>query len=141
MVRRYADRILDLDEQYAPFRIVSLESRAYGMKMPVRIGEENRMVRIGGMIDRVDEKDGIIRIIDYKTGLDEKRFKGVGELFDPEEKRNKAVFQTLSYALMVKEKFQLNAQPSDPGLNAGLYLVREMFDPNFSWQFEISDPA
>ncbi len=82
---------------------------------------------MGGKIDRVDSKDGLLRIIDYKTGKDKLDFESVASLFARDGKRNKAAFQTLIYALL----YQTNMSPAainsriSPGLINRLNLFEE----------------
>lgn len=98
VVKRFAAQIIKMDEAYAPFTIEALEHG--DMTYPVKIDRPPYKAILGGKIDRVDSKDGLLRIIDYKTGKDELRFESVASLFSRESKRNKAAFQTLLYALM-----------------------------------------
>ncbi len=107
IVSKYLKRLLKQDEAYAPFRLIGLESvctRAY----KVKIGEQTKTIRIKGTIDRLDEKDGVIRVIDYKTGNVKHDFSSIEQLFEiGGEKRNNAALQTLLYASMSEEKGQL----------------------------------
>lgn len=64
---------------------------------------------LGSQIDRIDRKDNLIRIVDYKTGKDELRFQSVASLFDRNKKRSKAAFQTLLYGLLYQTNFPLKA--------------------------------
>lgn len=98
IVKRFANRIITIDEEYAPFTIEALEQE--GLTYPLKIDRAPFEVTLGGKIDRVDRKDEYMRIIDYKTGKDELDFENIGSLFAREGRRNKAAFQTLLYALM-----------------------------------------
>ncbi len=127
IISRYINQILQVDKNQAPFEIVSLEKR-FGISMPVIINGIEIYVRVGGVIDRVDRKDGMIRILDYKTGKDSLVFKDIDSLFMPSFKnRNKAVFQTILYGLIYQENDKaINVKPA-------LYLIREIFSPGFTW--------
>ncbi len=60
-------RLLECEKSQIPFKILDLEKEViYKLKIPLK--NEEISFRIKGRIDRIDEKDGIIRIIDYKTG-------------------------------------------------------------------------
>ena len=90
-------RILDLDMKATPFRIVALE-------MPVRfrmsVNTEGGVteISIGGFIDRVDVKDGLTRIVDYKTGKVADSIKEISELFrEDRAKDSDGWLQTLLY--------------------------------------------
>ncbi len=80
-------------------KIVSIEAQ---LKAPIEIPELNFDVNIGGKVDRVDEYNGQLRIIDYKTGMVSQ---GELELIAWEDlihdyKKSKA-FQVLAYATML----------------------------------------
>ncbi len=57
--KQFVKEILEEDMAYAPFRIIGLEQKIVAKF-------ENHMLT--GTIDRIDIKDGIVRIVDYKTG-------------------------------------------------------------------------
>lgn len=98
IVRRFASQILAIDKAYAPFTIEALETE--GLVYSIKIDRAPYEVILGGKIDRVDRKDDLLRIIDYKTGKDELDFESLESLFARDGRRNKAAFQTLLYALM-----------------------------------------
>ncbi len=98
VVKEFALKILKLDEDYAPFEVLGVEQR-YSVKLPVKAGVT---VAMGGLVDRIDRKNGLVRLIDYKTGSDKQKFKNIDELFLRKE-RNKAALQTFAYALMHPE--------------------------------------
>jgi hypothetical protein len=100
VVKRFALRILELDKEYAPFVMEAIEQS--GVLYRIKINQSPGYAVVGGKIDRVDSKGGLLRIIDYKTGKDELNFESIASLFSREGKRNKAAFQTLVYALLYK---------------------------------------
>lgn len=120
IVDAYVGIILEQDSGQAPFRIVSLEQKVSAeISFPVHGTEQS--IKIYGVIDRVDVKDGITKIIDYKTGSDKLAFKDIPSLFDTNGKHiNKALIQTLLYT-HVYEKFA-NKTFVEPNL----YIVKTM---------------
>ncbi|MCA6075292.1 PD-(D/E)XK nuclease family protein [Fulvivirga sedimenti] len=94
VAEKFLLRILDKDEAYAPFKVLGLEKKVEGRRL-LKDGIE---VYVGGTVDRIDMKDGLIRIVDFKTGSDSSEFDGLDSLF--QEKRNKAAFQTMFYAVL-----------------------------------------
>lgn len=58
-------KVLELDMKQAPFKMVGLERNDFQYFVTLPTGEQ---VKISGTIDRIDEKDGVTQIIDYKTG-------------------------------------------------------------------------
>jgi CRISPR/Cas system-associated exonuclease Cas4 (RecB family) len=116
MVKRMAERVLQLDESYAPFEIVMLEESNFKTEITVSQYDKDIVVSIGGKIDRVDLKDNTIRIIDYKTGRDENSFDSIASLFERTEKRNKAAFQAMLYGWIYWKEKALPYQQLQPGL-------------------------
>src|SRR5690606_23394142 len=89
-----------------------------------------------GIIDRVDRKGNIVRVIDYKTGKDSKNFETVAGLFDRDNpKRNKAAMQTLIYSLLFAES------SGHPGtmITPGLYNARELFGRGFDIRLKVKE--
>ena len=91
---KYLRKILERDLEYAPFVIRGLEEKVVG----IYTLQDGRKVMAGGSVDRIDEKEGMIRIVDFKTGTDERKFNGSEGLIG--EKRTKAAFQTFYYAML-----------------------------------------
>ncbi|MBS1545287.1 MAG: PD-(D/E)XK nuclease family protein [Bacteroidetes bacterium] len=105
-------KILEKDEQHAPFQILLLEHE-FSHDITVSDG---RVVKIGGKIDRADRKDTVTRIIDYKTGGDDSNFESIPALFTRDGKRNKAAFQTFHYAFAFRLMYPLSGEKLMPGL-------------------------
>ena len=131
VIRKYINRILDLDHQYTPFTIKGLElgERENPLQIPLTFStaEGDKTIWIGGKIDRVDEKLGTTRILDYKTGADDLRYTSIESLFDTQiNKRNKAAFQTWLYGLIYGQN-----NPQASVLQAGVISVRNIFEEGF----------
>lgn len=65
VMEQLIQKVLDLDIADAPFKVLGLEANNYEKRIRI---EGFGSVRISGTIDRMDEKDGHLRITDYKTG-------------------------------------------------------------------------
>lgn len=118
VIRTYVVKTLEFDRDVrAPFVYRCSEER---MKMRLTLANGLK-INVKGIIDRVDEKDGLTHIVDYKTGKVEKHFKQLSDLFDGSLKdRPKAVLQTFFYALLYKAKY-----PSAP-LKPVIYELRNL---------------
>jgi RecB family exonuclease len=103
IVRKFAEHILKQDRNYAPFTIELIEEHDFSLMVALD-GAHPLSVKLAGRIDRVDSKEGVVRIIDYKTGADKLTFKNIDSFFSRQGKRNKAAFQTVLYAWMYHEK-------------------------------------
>lgn len=127
IIRKYLSQMFRYDRQIAPFRLISMEKK---YSFPIQIGTEDstKTIYIGGVIDRIDETEQAIRIIDYKTGTDTTTFKNIESVFDSSNPtRNKAAFQTMLYCLM----FGYNYQQNKP-LQPGIYNTKLLFDPDYN---------
>lgn len=97
-IKVLAEKALDADMEYAPFQLIATEKKiTHTIDMP---NGRFPKVSLQGTIDRVDEKEGVYRIVDYKTGY-VKRFHF--NFRDAEEhltKDNKEAFQTLFYSYL-----------------------------------------
>lgn len=97
-------RVLDIDLKLSPFTIVELEE-AFSTELEIGYGGGTRKLSLGGKIDRIDEREGIRRLIDYKTGKAELCVVRLEDLFDTESgKTNDAVVQTMIYCVVMSGK-------------------------------------
>ncbi|WP_207424532.1 PD-(D/E)XK nuclease family protein [Desertivirga brevis] len=122
IVEEYVDAILSHDETVAPFSIIELENKKdYKLRFPISIREKEHQVLLYGIIDRVDQRDGIIRIVDYKTGSDEVKYNDLDALFERDgNKQNKAMIQTLFYTYIYEQVKQVER------VEPNLYIIRRM---------------
>ena len=134
VLKKFIEKILDYDMKYAPFKIVGLEAstkEGYAMEFPVEVAGAEQKIRLRGIIDRIDMKEGKVRVIDYKTGRDEKDFTTIASLVDRKEKsRRKAAFQVFFYSYLFYKKYPGEYEVIEPGL----FNSRDLFSDDFEWQ-------
>ena len=118
VIARYLKQLLQNDLRYAPFTFIASEME---VDEPIDIQTPKGVIksRIGGIIDRMDSKDGTLRIVDYKTGGDADTPPHVESPFIPDKKRSNYVFQTFLYAAIMCRK-----QPTMKIAPALLYIHR-----------------
>ncbi|MFV0468148.1 MAG: PD-(D/E)XK nuclease family protein [Dysgonomonas sp.] len=122
VLRKYVKQVLATDARLTPFVYIESEKR---IKTDYVL-PSGKIVSLKGFIDRVDEVNGHIRIIDYKTGKGILRFTDVEQLFDKDVKdRPKAVMQVFMYAYLY-----LNEYPGKI-IEPGIYYLRNLFDDKF----------
>lgn len=125
---KYLRAILDYDQKNGDFEIIGLE-KEYPAGISVETLEGRMEVTLSGVIDRMDIKDGVVRLIDYKTGKDTKKVKSIASLFDRDEKnRNKAAMQTMLYAHFYETAHPENQLPLKPGI----FNIKEIYNPQFN---------
>jgi len=97
VLKEYLLRILNTDIGLAPFRILNLEA-TFNFVLPFQMNNAPVKVLTGGNIDRVDNINDVIRIVDYKTGIVSESINSVDDLFiDDRKKDADAWLQTLVY--------------------------------------------
>jgi hypothetical protein len=129
IVQQYAEAFLKLDEAYTPFEVCELEKR---MQQPfaISVNEKPEALLLGGYTDRIDVKNGLYRMVDYKTGADKLDFSTVEKLFERDGKgQNKAAVQTLMYCWLFSKEF-----PQRTSFEPALIPIRKMDADNPSTQ-------
>lgn len=121
VIVRYLKQLLKHDNAYAPFTLVETEKNVCEA-ITVQTPYGPLTTRIGGVIDRIDSKDGILRIIDYKTGGRAEAPNSIDSLFGCDKNRSGHIFQTFLYAAIVS---RLDSQKIAPSL---LYIHRAASD-------------
>jgi hypothetical protein len=94
-------RLILLDIQKAPFTLLAMEKKVSEV---ITIGDNT--IKIGGYIDRMDNIDGYLRIVDYKTGGRLKMLKTdkLQDLFDEKKiTENRNYLQALIYSLLISK--------------------------------------
>ncbi|WP_285010015.1 PD-(D/E)XK nuclease family protein [Pedobacter faecalis] len=120
IVEAYVNIIADQDASQAPFHILSLEQKVEA-EISFSLHGKEASIKIGGIIDRVDYKDGVTRIVDYKTGSDKLSYKDIPGLFDTDGKYvNKALVQTLLYTCI----YEISS--GKKAVEPNLYIVKTM---------------
>lgn len=133
VIARYLKQLLQNDLRYAPFTFIASEME---VDEPIDIQTPKGVIksRIGGIVDRMDSKDGTLRIVDYKTGGDADTPPHVESLFIPDKKRSNYVFQTFLYAAIMCRK-----QPTMKIAPALLYIHRAATE-TYSLVIQMGEP-
>ncbi len=111
VIASYLRQLLRNDLQYAPFRMEGMEEEVKEM-VEIDTPQGKLSLQIGGTIDRMDSKEGTLRIVDYKTGGMPKTPENIEQLFTPAENRPTYIFQTFMYAAIMCRRQSLKVAPS-----------------------------
>jgi len=128
VIIKYIENFIDLEIEEVKdhqIKILGLEEK---LNIKIDIPELDFPVVLKGKLDRIDEKDGELRIIDFKTGKVEKSQVEIVDWEDiiMEYDRNKA-FQLLCYAMMYMEKQSITT------LQAGIISIKKLNEGLFNF--------
>jgi len=111
VICKILERLIEFDRRRAPFTILGLEWKNYDF---IELPDEAVKLKIGGIIDRLEEQNGKLLIMDYKTGSSGKTYKTLEDLVTEKDKRASHIFQIFVYAsvLIRKNTFDLPVVPA-----------------------------
>ncbi|MFY0651750.1 MAG: PD-(D/E)XK nuclease family protein [Cyclobacteriaceae bacterium] len=137
VLHKFLNAILKHDQSTAPFEIVALEADekdGYFLNLAIEVEGRKMQVALKGVVDRVDKVGNSVRILDYKSGKDERSFSTMESLFDREaSNRNKAVMQVLLYCLLYLNKNGMSVDPLVPGLFNSKDILSRDFETNIKY--------
>lgn len=128
----YIRQLLEKDKYHAPFTMVDMEREVYE-DFTIQTPSGTHTVRIGGIIDRLDSKDGTLRIVDYKTGGEPLTAANIESLFTPAERRPNYVLQTFLYAAIMTHRQSMPVAPS-------LLYIHKAASPDYSPVILMGEP-
>lgn len=128
----YLRQLLEKDLYHAPFRMVAMELPVHE-DFTLSTPTGTHTVRIGGIIDRLDSKDGTLRIVDYKTGGEPSVASSIEMLFTPTERRPNYVLQTFLYAAIMTHRQPLPVAPA-------LLYIHKAASADYSPVIRIGEP-
>lgn len=133
MIRKYVKKVLERDARWAPFRYIESEKRI----KDIFTMSDNRQIQLKGFIDRVDEVNDTVRIIDYKSGEGISTFRDIQSLFNKEEKeRPKAVMQVFMYAWMYNRLPEGRNRLVQPEIYFMRRIFYDTFDPDIYYRLD-----
>ena len=132
VIRYLKDNLIAYDVAHPGFVVSELETT---FDYPVEFESDGKMlsITIEGQADRVDSLDnGLLRIIDYKTGEEHLNFAGFENLFKGKaQHRQSNTINTLMYAMIAHRRHKRDVQPA-------LYYLRDMYKSDSSSKKEYS---
>lgn len=111
VITSYLRQLIRNDLKYAPFYIEGMEQQV-SETMEINTAQGKIRLNIGGTIDRLDRKEGTLRIVDYKTGGIPKTPENIEQLFTPSHGRPNYIFQAFIYSTIMCHKQSLNVAPA-----------------------------
>ncbi|QBA65271.1 PD-(D/E)XK nuclease family protein [Muriicola soli] len=106
VIQRYLERFLELEIESCKNHKIELLAVEQKLRTSIEVQGLNFPVALKGTIDRIDKKDGVLRILDYKTGNTKSTEVEITTwesiISDPDKGK---AFQMMSYALMYYDKY------------------------------------
>ncbi|MCX6275466.1 MAG: PD-(D/E)XK nuclease family protein [Bacteroidetes bacterium] len=107
-------KILEFDKK----EILTIKYLEEEFILPVEV-ENGKHVNLYGIIDRVDSSEGVLRVVDYKTGApDHRRATDIESLFTSPDFKEQ--FQTFFYSMLLKKRER------NMPVKAGLFRLRKL---------------
>lgn len=137
IIRKFVKQVIAMDKQYVPFEIVSLEAEdKYERFIDIQPNGKSIRVKLGADIDRVDKKEGTVRVLDYKTGRDETEIGQFDNIFNPDvfykfQAGRKAGYQTFFYAWLYASKYG-----QEEAIVPGLINIKQFFATDFDYRLK-----
>ncbi len=137
IIRKFVKQVIAMDKQYVPFEIVSLEAEdKYERFIDIKPNSKSFRVKLGADIDRVDKKEGTVRVLDYKTGRDETEIGQFDNIFNPDvfykfQAGRKAGYQTFFYAWLYASKYG-----QEEAIVPGLINIKQFFATDFDYRLK-----
>lgn len=98
LIERYIQKILQYDLSLTSFKFIESEKRVNNV---IKLKDGNNAY-LKAFIDRMDRQEGVLRIVDYKTGGSPDSMESIASLFEPNSNKKTSVFfQLFLYASMV----------------------------------------
>lgn len=123
--------LLNYDIRNCDFVVAETESDVE-MALPIKVGDDCFDVRLAGRADRIDSlNNGLLRVIDYKTGKPRLNYGGIDALFNGTPiavKRESNIINTLLYSMMLSNERGRDVVPELYYVGS---MVREDYSPRF----------
>lgn len=140
VAQNYVHRFLDLEmhqiKEGNQIQILATEQR---LASQIQIQEMDFPIKIKGTVDRIDQFNGIMRIIDYKTGLVESKQLKVSGLNSLHDYKFEKAIQVLLYTQL----YLSNQEVIPDNIQAGIYSFRNLKEGfikiNFSEEYKGQD--
>ena len=121
VIKKYVENFIQMESKLVQghqIKLLYLEER---FETILNFEELSYPIKLKGFIDRIDEYDGTLRIIDYKTGLTEPSHVKIREWEELISKESKTkAFQLLCYAFLLSKKQRF------PKAIAGIYAIKNL---------------
>lgn len=124
VMKTFLNNFFEKEKQDCGFNILMLEQKIGKVGFRFSLNGTGYRVELSGAVDRLDVKDGVYRIIDYKTGkVNPLNLSELEELSGPGVVDRREVFQLFFYRYLVKRKYKYGEK-----YRLGVYPFKKMYD-------------
>jgi hypothetical protein len=142
VAQKYVHRFLRMEkvllQKGNQIKIIATEQK---LNAQIQVSGIDFPVNIRGIVDRIDEFNGVTRIVDYKTGFVESKHLKVSNLLEIQDVKFEKAIQVLLYSLL----FVKNTSIPQDSMLAGIYSLRNLksgfLSLNFSEKVRGKDEA
>ena len=123
ILKEFVSAFINKEKNESPFKIIGLEKEIISRNFEFGSGNNRYKIDLKGRIDRIDIKNGIYRIIDYKSGRTSglKVKNGIGDIEN--WGRFPEIFQMLFYSLLIKSSGLISQ-----GFMLGIYPFKKIYE-------------
>lgn len=121
VAKKYVDRFLNLEiENLTKGNQIKIFATEQKLTAELKVEGIDFEINIKGIVDRIDEYNGTVRIVDYKTG-----FVNSGNLkfLEIDDYKYEKAIQVMLYALLYSENYSMK---EDQTIEAGIYSMRNL---------------
>lgn len=121
VAKKYVDRFLNLEiENLTKGNKIKIIATEQKLTAELKVEGIDFEINIKGIVDRIDEYNGTVRIVDYKTG-----FVNSGNLkfLEIDDYKYEKAIQVMLYALLYSENYSMK---EDQTIEAGIYSMRNL---------------
>jgi RecB family exonuclease len=128
VMKKLLENFFEKEKQNSGFKILMLEKKIKSVDFRFSLNGKEHRVKLEGTIDRLDVKDGIYRVIDYKTGkIGSLNLKSAEEFSDrlsgQEAVNRREAFQLFFYQYLLKK-----SQKYENDYRLGIYPFKKLYD-------------
>ena len=128
---RLVKQLITLDKDYAPFDVIHEKKEEIQLKIEGNSDLKSALIK--AYIDRIDTKEGRLRVLDYKTGAVHNEFTTIDALFESGRKKDlDPLLQIFLYSIMYEQNNEID-NSAQPGLiylkniyeKSDFYIIRK----------------
>jgi hypothetical protein len=140
VANRFVERFLRKELEVVRKNSLKIIATEEQLEATINVNGLDFPIKIKGIVDRVDELNGVIRVVDYKTGVVKASGLKLGGVIDLEDYKYSKAIQVLLYTYLYIDNKKF---PFDTSITAGIFSFKNLksgfLEVNFSEKRGIKD--